>query len=86
MILGDAVALSEELQNLVRPINPVLDIPRPFCRTDVFFDPPTMPAPGVDADALRRLVSARLDALEAKHDPIEAGLAAHASRQRPLVP
>jgi lysophospholipid acyltransferase (LPLAT)-like uncharacterized protein len=61
-------------------------IPRPFCRIDVFFDPPTMPAPGVDADALRRLVSARLDALEAKHDPIEAGLAAHASRQRPLVP
>lgn len=58
-------------------------IPQPFSRIDVFFDPPTLPADGVDGEALRVLVSTRLDALEVKHDPIEARLAANASRQRP---
>ena len=57
-------------------------IPQPFSRIDVFFAPPTLPADGVDGEALRVLVSARLDALEVKHDPIEAGLAANASRLR----
>ena len=57
-------------------------IPKPFSRIDVFFDPPTLPGDGADGEALRSLVSARLDALEVKHDPIEAGRAADASRRR----
>ena len=52
-------------------------IPQPFSTIDVFFDRPTLPGDGVDAEALRSLVSQRLDALEVRHDPIEAGRAQH---------
>ena len=52
-------------------------IPQPFSTIDVFFDRPTLPRDGVDAEALRSLVSQRLDALEVRHDPIEAGRAQH---------
>ena len=61
-------------------------IPQPFSRIDVFFDTPTLPGDGVDAEALRSLVGTRLDALEAKHDPIEAGRAASAARLRLPAP
>ena len=52
-------------------------IPQPFSTIDVFFDHPTLPGDGVDAEALRSLVGQRLDALEVRHDPIEAGRAQH---------
>jgi lysophospholipid acyltransferase (LPLAT)-like uncharacterized protein len=61
-------------------------IPRPFSRIDVFFDPPTLPGDALDTEALRSLVSARLDALEVKHDPIEAGHASDASMQTAAAP
>jgi len=63
-------------------------IPQPFSTIDVFFDSPTLPGDGVDDEALRRLVSQRLDALEVQHDPIEAGRAQHIgeSRRRPGRP
>ena len=57
-------------------------IPQPFSTIDVFFDPPTLPGDGADGEVLRSLINTRLDALEVKHDPIEARLAADASRQR----
>jgi lysophospholipid acyltransferase (LPLAT)-like uncharacterized protein len=47
-------------------------IPKPFSRIDVFFDNPTFPCECGDADALRDLISLRLNALEAKHDAAEA--------------
>jgi lysophospholipid acyltransferase (LPLAT)-like uncharacterized protein len=47
-------------------------IPQPFSRIDVYFDPPTFPSERVGVDALRLLISARLDALEAKRDATEA--------------
>ena len=52
-------------------------IPQPFSTIDVFFDRPTLRRDGADAEALRSLVSQRLDALEVRHDPIEAGRAQH---------
>ena len=52
-------------------------IPQPFSTIDVFFDRPTLRRDGVDAEALRSLVSQRLDALEVRHDPIEAARAQH---------
>jgi len=60
-------------------------IPQPFSTIDVFFDRPTLPGDGIDAEALRSLVSVRLDALEVRHDPIEAGRARHVEERRLAV-
>lgn len=54
-------------------------IPQPFSRIDVFFDPPTFPAERAGVEALRVLIGARLDALEAKHDAPEADRVVHAA-------
>jgi lysophospholipid acyltransferase (LPLAT)-like uncharacterized protein len=47
-------------------------IPQPFSRIDVFFDRPTLPSEAASTEDLRVLINARLNALEALHDPAEA--------------
>jgi lysophospholipid acyltransferase (LPLAT)-like uncharacterized protein len=54
-------------------------IPLPFARIDVVFDRPTLPSDAGDAEGLRAVIMRRLVALEARHDPTEAG---HAGRRK----
>lgn len=50
-------------------------IPKPFTTIDIWYAEPLHPSGATDIDALRAELSARLDALEAQHDPREAVIA-----------
>ena len=49
-----------------------MQLPRPFCTIRLIFGPPIDPSDHPDDEALRTLVGARLQALEAEHDGAEA--------------
>ncbi len=50
-------------------------IPQPFARIDVIFGQTALPSDAGGVEALRDLIAARLNALEAQHDPGEASYA-----------
>jgi lysophospholipid acyltransferase (LPLAT)-like uncharacterized protein len=58
-------------------------IPKPFCRIDIFVATPICPHQGESIDDLRGRIERSLCQLEELHDPIEAGLAAAQQISRP---